>query len=140
MRPSRTRSRGPGSAHPALRTAYTVTRDGPPIDINDDSGYLIRGRYAEVTDRVVGDSIRELAALDTADVLLHDSLHTYEHETTEYETVQLHSNAVVLSDNAHVTAALPDWAERTGHRFLFFAERPARHWYPGSGIGAAWRP
>ena len=108
------------------------------IDMNEDSGYLIQGRYAEVTGRVIGDSIRELAALDPADIFLHDSLHTYEHETTEYETVKLSSNALVLSDNAHSTAALPDWAERTGHRFLFFAEQPERHWYPGSGIGAAW--
>src|SRR5262249_22310833 len=110
------------------------------IDTDENSGYLIAGPYAEVTNRVIGDSVEELAGLEPADFFVHDSLHTYEHERAEYETVRLRAGAVLLSDNAHVTTALPEWAERTGRRFLYFAERPDRHWYPGGGIGAAWEP
>ena len=43
-----------------------------------------------------------------------------------------------MSDNAHDSAALSDWAERTGHRYLFFRENPRDHWWPGDGIGVAW--
>lgn len=111
------------------------------IDTDPDSGYLIQPPYAEVIDRLVGDSVTELGRLAVpVDLFLHDSLHTFEHETAEYETAaaRLSAGALVLSDNGHVTDALPRWAELTGRRFLFFHEQPGDHWYPGGGIGAAW--
>lgn len=111
------------------------------LDVDPNSGYLIRGRYATVVDRQLGDSVATLRALTTpVDLFLHDSLHTFEHEAAEYEAVEsmLKPNALVLSDNSHVTDALPQWAERTGRSFLYWHERPADHWYPGGGIGAAW--
>jgi predicted O-methyltransferase YrrM len=111
------------------------------IDINPDSGYLIAGDYAGVTERVIGDSVQVLQkGVMTIDLFLHDSLHTRAYEIAEFEAVapQLSGRAVVLSDNAHVTDALPTWAERTGRSFAFFCERPAHHWYPGDGIGAAY--
>lgn len=108
------------------------------IDVNDDSGYLITGPYAEVTDRIVDDSVRALQGIPDVDVLLHDSWHTYEHETAEFDAARLVPGALVLSDNAHVTTALADWADRTGRTFTYFAEQPAQHWYPGGGIGAAY--
>ncbi len=43
----------------------------------------------------------------------------------------------MLSDNSHASPSLPDWADRTGRRFVFFDERPAGHWYSGAGIGVA---
>jgi hypothetical protein len=73
------------------------------------------------------------------DLFLHDSLHARAHELAELAALTLSDDAVALSDNAHATDALPEWADRTGRRFAFFAERPADHWYPGAGIGAAWR-
>ena len=85
------------------------------IDLNPDSGYLIAGRYADVVDRVVGDSVEMLgASQDPVDVFLHDSLHTLEYETAELQAVRsrLTPEAVVLSDNAHMTDALSSWAER----------------------------
>jgi hypothetical protein len=47
-------------------------------------------------------------------------------------------DALVLSDNAHDSAALSDWAEQTGRHYLFFRESPLDHWWPGDGIGASW--
>ena len=108
------------------------------IDINSESGYLIGCPYSDVIDRVVGDSLVLLPALQSIDMFLHDSLHTYAHEMAEYQAAPLTPRALVLSDNAHATDALAEWSELAGRRFLFFDERPHRHWYPGAGIGASW--
>jgi hypothetical protein len=110
------------------------------VDVNPDSGYLVTGRYADVVDRVFGDSINVLRSGATpVDLFLHDSLHTYEHETGELAAVapRLSHGALVLSDNAHLSDALLVWAGQNGRQFSFFQEEPSSHWYPGDGIGAA---
>jgi predicted O-methyltransferase YrrM len=110
------------------------------IDIEPETGYLIGGQWASVTDRRVGSSVEILADVGPVDLFLHDSWHTYEFEASEFAAVEPHlsQDAVVLSDNSHDSAALPDWAERTGRRYLFFKEQPRDHWWPGDGIGVAW--
>jgi hypothetical protein len=110
------------------------------IDIDQDAGYLIGEPWATVIDRRVGSSVDILGKLQDVDIFLHDSLHTYEYETSELTAVgaNLRADAIVLSDNAHDSAALSDWAERTGRHYLFFKEQPLNHWWPGDGIGAAW--
>ncbi|OJX62635.1 MAG: hypothetical protein BGO95_07905 [Micrococcales bacterium 73-13] len=112
------------------------------IDINPAAGYLISGRYAEVTELVISDSIAALAALEDVDLFIHDSDHTAEHEYAEFTAIapNLRPDALSLSDNAHATDSMTRWAEETGREFLFFDERPARHWYPGAGIGTALPP
>lgn len=111
------------------------------IDIDADAGHLIAEPWASVIDRRTGDSAELVSRLRDVDLFLHDSLHTYEHEASELAAVEpnLRDTAIVLSDNAHETSALADWAERNGRRYLFFAERPQDHWWRGDGIGAAWR-
>lgn len=110
------------------------------IDIDDDAGYLIGEPYSSVIDLRVSNSVTELAAIRDVDMFLHDSLHTYEYESSELAAVEpnLRADAIALSDNAHDSAALSNWAERTGRRYLFFREQPADHWWPGDGIGVAW--
>jgi predicted O-methyltransferase YrrM len=110
------------------------------IDVDREAGYLIDEPWASVIDRRTGDSVEILAALSEVDVFLHDSLHTYDHETRELFAVEpnLSDDAIVLSDNAHESSALADWSEGTGRRYLFFAEQPLDHWWRGDGIGAAW--
>lgn len=111
------------------------------IDTNPDSGYLVTGRYRTVTERVIGDSIEVLSSGHTdVDMFLHDSLHTYPHEVAELEAVsgRLRPGSTILSDNAHDSDALADWAEATGRRFSYFREEPENHWLAGEGIGAAW--
>ncbi len=111
------------------------------VDINPESGYLLGGKYREGVEVVVGDSIPALTGLDRrVDFFIHDSDHSREHEVAEYLAIAPHlsENAIVLSDNSHVTDALPLWAEARGWSFLHFQERPIDHWYPGAGIGAAW--
>jgi len=113
------------------------------IDINPEAGYLVRGgTWSTVVDLVYADSVAVLAGLDRpVDVFLHDSDHSAEHERRELATVEprLAPDALLLSDNVTTTSVLSQFAEKTGRHFLAFTERPARHWYPGDGIGAAWR-
>jgi hypothetical protein len=110
------------------------------IDIDPEAGYLIGEPWASVIDRRVGDSTGMLTALRDVGIFLHDSLHTYDYETRELAAVEpnLRPNAIILSDNAHESSALSDWAERSGRRYLFFKEQPLNHWWPGDGIGVAW--
>lgn len=110
------------------------------IDIDPEAGYLIEEPWASVIDRRTGSSIDVLAELKDVDIFLHDSLHTYDYETKELTAVgpNLRPDAIVLSDNAHESSALSDWAERNGRQYLFFKEQPRDHWWPGDGIGAAW--
>lgn len=111
------------------------------IDINPDAGYLVQARWSTVVDLLVGDSVAAIGELDRpVDLFLHDSDHAAAHERAELAAVQqrLAPAALLLSDNATHTSVLPRHAEATGRRFLAFTERPAGHWYPGDGIGAAW--
>jgi predicted O-methyltransferase YrrM len=113
------------------------------IDINPEAGYLVRdGRVSTVVDLVYADSVATLAGLDRpVDVFLHDSDHSVEHERREFAAVEAHlaPDALLLTDNVTATPVLSEYAAATGRRFLAFTERPAHHWYPGDGIGAAWR-
>ncbi len=110
------------------------------MDIDTEAGYLIGEPWASVIDRRTGSSIDVLTELKDVDVFLHDSLHTYDYETKELTAVEpnLRPDAIILSDNAHESSALSDWAERSGRHYLFFKEQPRDHWWPGDGIGAAW--
>ncbi len=121
--------------------------DGSPgrlsaLDINPDAGYLIGGPYADVVDLVLGDSLQSIPALrPPVDVFLHDSNHSAEHERAEFAAIAPHltPGAVLLSDNAAESDVLVSVAEQTGRRFLYFREEPADHWFPGDGIGIAWK-
>jgi predicted O-methyltransferase YrrM len=121
--------------------------DGEPgrltsLDINPEAGYLARERpWADVVDLVIGDSITSIKALERpVNLFLHDSDHSAGHERSEFEAVEgkLAPDAMLLTDNVTVTNVLAEHAERTGRRFLAYRETPARHWFPGDGIGVAW--
>ena len=110
-------------------------------DINPQAGWLFQGPYREAGEILYGDSIESLKQMQTPiDLFINDSDHSAEYEEREYAciTSKLSNSAVVLGDNAHVTNKLYEFATMTNRRFLFFSEKPADHWYPGAGIGAAW--
>lgn len=112
------------------------------LDINPEAGYLAQQMpWAGVVDLVIGDSITSINGLEQpVDLFLHDSDHSVEHERREFEAVgpKLAEGALLLTDNVTKTNVLAQYAERTGRRFLAYREQPARHWFPGDGIGAAW--
>jgi len=111
-------------------------------DINPQAGFLFRDRYAGVGRILYGDSIESLTGLnERIDLFVNDSDHSADYEGREYRTVEakLSDKALILGDNSDVTDELFRFARRTGRSFLFFQERPKDHWYPGAGIGAAYR-
>ncbi|MPZ26208.1 MAG: class I SAM-dependent methyltransferase [Micromonosporaceae bacterium] len=112
------------------------------LDINPEAGYLVAAQpWSGVVDLVLGDSVASIGRLATpVDLFLHDSDHAAAHERAELAAVEpkLAPGALLLTDNVTGTDVLARHAEATGRRFLAFTERPARHWFPGDGIGAAW--
>lgn len=111
------------------------------MDINPAAGYFVSGKYADVTEVHIGDSVAALNSFQHGvGLFIHDSDHSAEHETHELTAVasKLEQGARVLSDNSHATDSLLNWVEGTGRQFLYFQEVPDGHWYPGAGIGAAW--
>jgi predicted O-methyltransferase YrrM len=112
------------------------------MDINPDAGYLAAAEpWSTVVDLIPGDSVASIHALASpVDLFLHDSDHSAAHERAELEAVEskLAPGGLLLTDNVTSTNVLPRYAEATNRRFLAFTERPARHWYSGDGIGAAW--
>jgi predicted O-methyltransferase YrrM len=113
------------------------------LDIDRTAGWLIAKPYDEVAQIRYGDSVTSLAGISKPiDLFLHDSDHSPPHERAEYLAVaaKLSRAAIVLSDNAHVTDELREFAAATGRRFEIWHETPRAHWYRGSATGVAWHP
>lgn len=111
-------------------------------DINPAAGFLFSEPYSNHGEVLYGDSIKSLKKLDKKiDLFISDSVHTYDYERKEYQAVQdkLKTNSIVIADNAHNNEALLRFAKKTGRKFLFFKEQPKDHWYPGGGMGVAFK-
>lgn len=109
-------------------------------DINPHAGWLLSGPYAQTGEILYGDSIASLSSLnETIGLFINDSDHSSDYEDREYRVIagKLAPGAFLVGDNAHVTDKLMRFAEETGRQFVYFQEAPARHWYPGGGIGIA---
>lgn len=107
-------------------------------DINPEAGFLLAGKWAQTGKILYGDSIGSLRAIsEPIDLFVNDSDHSADYELEEYRTVEakLSPDAIILGDNSHVSKSLCMFAQESGRRFLFFAEQPLKHWYPGGGIG-----
>jgi predicted O-methyltransferase YrrM len=115
-------------------------------DINPSAGYLLTPPYSDFGRILYGDSLDSLRKLcsegATIDLFINDSDHSAAYEAREYEQIDksLSPEAIILGDNSHHTNALWKHARATGRAFLFFREQPQGHWYPGAGIGIAYRP
>ena len=109
------------------------------IDMEPSAGLLIGDQYAGVIERVINDSLLAISKINQIDLFIHDSDHSAEHEAREFEILQsrLTADGIVLSDNSHVTTELAKWSLRNNRRFMYFAEQPLNHWYPGAGIGVS---
>ena len=109
------------------------------VDMEPSSGLLIGAEYGEVIERMIDDSLSAISKIDQIDLFIHDSDHSAEHEAQEFELLEsrLTADAIVLSDNSHATTELANWSLRNGRRFMYFAEEPLNHWYPGAGIGVS---
>jgi len=120
-------------------------REGYPgyyygTDINPKAGFLLCEEYRKYGEILYGDSIDSLKNFhDKIDLFINDSDHSSEYEEKEYQTIvnKLSSKAIIIGDNAHCTDKLLRFSLLTNRQFLFFQEKPDKHWYPGGGIGIA---
>lgn len=111
-------------------------------DLDSRAGWLLTPELKKLGEILYGDSIEQLEKLNkTVDIFINDSDHSANYEADEYKTIEpkLSSNAIILGDNAHVTDKLLKFALSTGRHFIFFQEKPKDHWYPGAGIGIAFK-
>ena len=112
-------------------------------DINPNAGAFFSEPFTSVGKLLIGDSIESLKKLqvDKIDIFINDSDHSSEYEEQEYETVKskLHDKSIIIGDNSHSNSKLREFAQSSGRKFLFFQEMPKNHWYPGCGIGVAYR-
>jgi len=109
-------------------------------EIDETAGNLFTELYNRFGRILFGDSIHTLKEFpEKIDLFIHDSDHNASYEMKEYRTVKdkLSNNAYIISDNAHSTDSLLNFAKETKRKFLFFQEKPKNHWYPGAGIGVA---
>jgi hypothetical protein len=130
-----------------LRALERNTAEGEPgrllsFDVDPASGWLVADGDPDLLELHVGDAARILEpVLDgrAIGLFVHDSLHTYEHETLELEVAVRHAaeRLVLISDNAHASTALRDLCKRLGIEYHHFTERPRDHFYPGAAIGLA---
>jgi len=106
-------------------------------DINPRAGILFGEPYDRVGQILYGDSLLSLETIPSVDLFINDSDHSADYERREYEAIlsKLSPEAVILGDNSHATDVLARFSEANSRAFLFFKEQPARHWYPGAGIG-----
>jgi predicted O-methyltransferase YrrM len=110
------------------------------VDIREDVGALVDAQLAARWTLVIDDSVAAIAKLGAqkVGVFIHDSEHTYEHEAAELNAVRsiMAPGAVLISDNAHASAAFKDFCAEYGLPFHLFVERPRRHFYPGAAMAA----
>jgi len=111
-------------------------------DIDPAAGVVYQGVYSTKGRVLFGDSKESLKNLDKKiDLFINDSDHDPKYEYEEYLIVEpkLTTNAWILGDNAHASESLLRFSREKNRRFLFIAERPEKHWYPGAGVGISIR-
>jgi predicted O-methyltransferase YrrM len=138
--------RGLGTAVIAAALKRNAEEGSPGIvyatDIVPGCGHLIAAPYKPSCRILLGDSVESLRQFrEPIDIFIHDSDHRPEYEWAEFLAVEprLHATSLVLSDNSHQTPKLREFAARLGWSFLYFQDQPRDHWWPGDGIGAAFR-
>jgi len=111
-------------------------------DINPNAGELFATKFHSLGKIIIGDSLTTLRTLvQPISIFINDSDHSFNYEKNEYETVSkfLTDKSIILGDNSHVSSALREFALSSGRQYLFFKEAPELHWYPGAGIGFAFK-
>ena len=113
------------------------------LDINPSAGRYIAAPYDKVVEVVYGDSLEFLRTSDRQiDFFVHDSRHSSEHESAEFELVwpRLSGPGVVMSDNSHVTDSLYEFARKNSLCFWYWSEEVVNHIASPAGIGLALDP
>ena len=107
-------------------------------DIDTSAGRLFTRKFQDQGEIIYGDSIDSLRNLnEKIGVFINDSDHSEDYEYREYKTIEnlIGEDSIILGDNSHISDSLSKFSKEMGRNFIFFAEKPENHWYPGAGIG-----
>ena len=110
------------------------------VDIDPSAGNIIDSNVFKFAKIIFSDSHEFLVNFPSlCDFFIHDSDHSQEFEFKEYSLIynKLSERGLILSDNAHATAALREFSEKCDRDFYYFREVPKDHWYPGAGLGVS---
>lgn len=109
------------------------------LDLDPFSGALLTETSFNNIVALKGESISLLKDIERIDLFIHDSNHEPQYEYSEFQTILdiLSPNAVVISDNSHVSDSLIKWSQENKRRFHFIREESINHWHPGDGIGVS---
>lgn len=105
------------------------------IDPKPGSGWLVPERLREQWEPIRATSYEALEQVESYDLFIHDSLHTYECESWELRTAAAVGPKILMTDNPGAPC-LGEVAATLGLEATAWMERPVDHWYPGSGISA----
>jgi hypothetical protein len=139
---------GLGTALLARALQRNGTEGSPGIvasfDMGENAGWVIPDELRSHVRLVQGDlrlTLPEFLRDSTpVHLFVHDSDHSAAHESWEYQTIGGHlaPNAVVITDNAHATKELKEFADRTNRQYNEWQEQPQAHPYTGATLGLAW--
>ncbi len=107
-------------------------------DIDTSAGKMFTDKFQGHGEIKFGDSIETLKKLkEKIGIFINDSDHSKEYEYREYQTIEnlIDEETIILGDNSHISDSLSKFSKEKGRNFIFFAEKPENHWYPGAGIG-----
>jgi predicted O-methyltransferase YrrM len=124
-----------------MGTLYSIDLGNPPQEPAND--FFIPRSLLDRWQMIIGDSKRELpgllARLGAIDLFHHDSLHTFEHMTWEYETAFRHLSprGALSSDDVLAPLSLRTALQR--NPYPVFCEKHALRWATFYGLGLAVR-
>lgn len=111
-------------------------------DINPEAGFLFTDPYTAFGSILYGDSIESLKKIEgNIDLFINDSDHSADYEAEEYKIIadKLSEHAILIGDNSDSTDELLQFSLETDRQFLFFQDRPLKHWFPGAVTGFAFK-
>ncbi len=110
------------------------------FEVNPGGGWLVGSdRLWELRLQPSDEGLPEILGRgDRLDMFVYDGWHSFDHERWNLELAASHldRDGVLLSDDAQTTQALQRLCSERSLEYFAFAENPAKHFYPGSVLGA----
>jgi predicted O-methyltransferase YrrM len=108
------------------------------MDIDPESGFLIRHLDPDFGELIIGDGFRTLKKTDREiDMFIYDSNPSSEYEISEYEAIRnkMSAKAVIISNTAIQSDALRIFSNRIGRKFELFSTKYLKERKLSNGIG-----
>lgn len=108
------------------------------VDLRADRGEFLDGDEAGLVQRLTGDSVAALAAVDQPiDLFLHDTVNDDAHSRAQFKVLSARLAPGALLHSCWFSDAFVQFCEQRGLRALEYVERVQSHWYAGRRCGLA---